>query len=642
MHAARWSDVIAKRGLELIRASRQSRDSAWPGDLVNLNTNTNTSTIAAILVALVVFLAYDVPRVAGADRPPVCQAQPDTPPDPSQPPPPPESKPTTVATIGQAYYCILDNYFAGPVLDNRSLLVAAFAGLTQELLRRGLDQPQATLPPFSGKSSKIDDDWAAFSQVYVQITAKLPADPAVRQAVAEATMRAMVGSLNDNHVSWGSSTANLSGISLSAFLGPVHLDPAAIEPLFVTEATGPAQIAGVWPGDEIVAINGVPPFVNGVLSVGAVKWITESKRDTRVELTLHRAATDATFTVMVMPGPSGPPDQGADSGLVDGKIGYVRIRGFAVEAVDRALAAIADLRRNTQLRGAIIDLRRNGGGSPEAVSRLLGALAHDKVFGYWCDAKGHCTENRIDDSVQLLNLPVVALIDRGCASACDMFASAVKDLHLATLVGTRTAGEVSGPADSYRLEDGSRLGLPKVYQLGANREIFNIVGVPPDHFAPLTAADLSAGRDPGLAKATELLQRFPLGPARQRDLASASNGAATNSPLQVTPSTAADGASPTQPATIANRPSPPTDVHATAVGSAIVLTWTSPESGARLRPMRSRGERGRQLPTCPYNSSAAMQLATIFRRCRPGRISSGFMPSAELTSASRRSRPARS
>jgi carboxyl-terminal processing protease len=101
---------------------------------------------------------------------------------------------------------------------------------------------------------------------------------------------------------------------------------------------------------------------------------------------------------------------------------------------------------------------------------------------------------------------VVALIDRGCASACDMFASAVKDLHLATLVGARTAGEASGPAATYQLEDGSGLSLPKFYQIGANKEIVNTIGVAPDYFAPMTAADLSAGRDPGLAKAQELLR----------------------------------------------------------------------------------------------------------------------------------------
>ena len=415
---------------------------------------------------------------------------------------PPESKPTTINTIRQAYYCILDNYSTGSILDDRSLLTAALGGLTQELQRRGLDQSHA-MPPALTRNA--DDDLAAFSQVYQRITDNLPDDPAVRQAIAEATMRAMVDSLDDNHASWHrSSAANLSGIFLSAFVGPIHLDPAAREPLFVTEASGPAQRAGVRPGDEIVAINGVPPFVNGVLSVGAIKWITESKRDTPVQLSLHRPATDETLGVVLTPGPSGPPDESSNYKVLDGNIAYAKMPAFSAELADNVLAAIADMRKNRQLRGAIIDLRRNGGGS--GTDRLVGALAHDKVIGYWCDAKDHCTENRTDDSVPLLNLPVIALVDRGCASACDMFASAVKDLHLAILVGTRTAGEVSGPAESYALEDGSSISLPKFYQIGANKEILNIVGVPPDYFAPMTAADLSAGRDPALVKAQQLLQ----------------------------------------------------------------------------------------------------------------------------------------
>jgi hypothetical protein len=59
---------------------------------------------------------------------------------------PPELKRITLTTIGQAYYCIRDSYYSGPVLDDRSLLVPAFAALTQELQGRGLDQSEATLP----------------------------------------------------------------------------------------------------------------------------------------------------------------------------------------------------------------------------------------------------------------------------------------------------------------------------------------------------------------------------------------------------------------------------------------------------------------------------------------------------------------
>src|SRR5256886_4146389 len=54
----------------------------------------------------------------------------------------------------------------------------------------------------------------------------------------------------------------------------------------------------------------------------------------------------------------------------------------------------------------------------------------------------------IYSSVPLLHLPLVVLTDRNCASACDAFSGAVKDLRLGTLVGTRTAGIVAAPARS--------------------------------------------------------------------------------------------------------------------------------------------------------------------------------------------------
>lgn len=81
----------------------------------------------------------------------------------------------------------------------------------------------------------------------------------------------------------------------------------------------------------------------------------------------------------------------------------------------------------------------------------------------------------------------------------------MKDLHLGTLVGERTAGSASGPARAYALDDGSLLLLPARRALGPDREIINGIGVAADYYVPLTAADLSAGRDPAVAKALALL-----------------------------------------------------------------------------------------------------------------------------------------
>jgi carboxyl-terminal processing protease len=91
--------------------------------------------------------------------------------------------------------------------------------------------------------------------------------------------------------------------------------------------------------------------------------------------------------------------------------------------------------------------------------------------------------------------------DRNWVSGCDAF----KDLHLGTLVGTRTGGIVSGPGAAYLLDDGSALELPSKHDLSADHELINGIGVAPDDYIPLTAWDVSAGHDPDIAKALTLL-----------------------------------------------------------------------------------------------------------------------------------------
>jgi carboxyl-terminal processing protease len=121
-----------------------------------------------------------------------------------------------------------------------------------------------------------------------------------------------------------------------------------------------------------------------------------------------------------------------------------------------------------------------------------------------CDVADRCTANRTSDSIPLLNLPLVVLTDRSCASACDAFSAAVRDLRLGHLVGTRTAGLVSGVATDYVLSGNSLLRLPSKHQKAADGEVIDGIGVAPDHDVPSTAEDVSAGRDPGVDKALAL------------------------------------------------------------------------------------------------------------------------------------------
>ncbi|MFC4013675.1 S41 family peptidase [Nonomuraea purpurea] len=86
--------------------------------------------------------------------------------------------------------------------------------------------------------------------------------------------------------------------------------------------------------------------------------------------------------------------------MADGDIAHLRLSGFAPGTADRALAALADLRKDRRLRGVVLDLRGNNGGAAVEVTRLLSSFVHGKVFSYNdnCDADDVCT-GRVDGDV---------------------------------------------------------------------------------------------------------------------------------------------------------------------------------------------------------------------------------------------------
>jgi carboxyl-terminal processing protease len=435
-----------------------------------------------------------------------------TPPACSQPQQQPVPGPTTVTTIGQAYYCIFAHYYSAPVLDDRVLLAGAFAGLTQELDRLGDDQPDATMPALTGSR---DGDWAAFAAAYSRVISKVPARDV--QLVAAAAMTGMVAALNDNHARWaypspqppGATSSDTYGVGINTMPGPglARFAPGeALPPAVVTSVDpgSPAARAGVRAGDVIASVNGAPPFTDGLLSLGVFALLYQSyPQQQALRITLRWPVTGATRTVTITPALYQAPALPVTSKLLDGDIGYVQVPAFSPGVASQVLAAVTDLEKTATLHGLILDL--GGGGSGAEVAQLLGAFEHGTAYGYECTVTGTCTADYPDATTPLLHLPLAVLTSRNCVSACEVFSGAVKDLHLGTLIGTRTAGIIAGAALGWLLDDGSLLGLPPKHDVSADHELINGIGVAPDYYIPRTARDLATGHDPDIAKALALL-----------------------------------------------------------------------------------------------------------------------------------------
>jgi carboxyl-terminal processing protease len=430
-----------------------------------------------------------------------------------KPPPGGTTKPTTVTTIGQAYSCIFDHYYAAPTLDDRVLLASAFAGLTQQLDQVGLDQSDATMPTLTGNR---DSDWTRFAAVYQRIISALPARN--RQQAAEATMNAMIAGLNNNHSMWsypapqpGGSHYNSFGLGLMSTPGLTAAERGAAAPKYVTGVIpgSPAARAGVFrPGDVITAVNGSAPFVNGMPSPGVFNLLTFPAPGQTVRITLRWPVTGATRTVTLTPAGFNANGQLVSSKLLAGHIGYVKLLDFVSGDASQVLAAVSALEKKAKLRGVILDLRGNGGGTPAGVAEMVGALEHGRAYGYGCADTGRCTALYPDSHTPLLHLPLAVLTEPSCASGCEQFASAVKDLRLGTLIGTRTAGIVgAATVGVYTLNDGSALQLSTESYLGPDHEIIDGIGVAADYYVATTDMDVVTGHDPDIAKALAVLGR---------------------------------------------------------------------------------------------------------------------------------------
>ena len=467
-------------------------------------TRLAAGALAAAATAMVLVSSPAVGPVARAGAVPLCTGQslPGT---------------TSLKTVEQAYWCILAEYYGGPVLDGQTLLVGAFAGFVGGLNRAGLDSRAAELPALRGDRTQ---DWDAFASAYQYSEAQLRVGTALRQELASATLAAMVASLHDDHAEWlpppspGNQAPMPYGLGLLTSPEPyiaANAPSEAVAPLYITSVLGgPAAGQGLRPGDVIVSVNGAPPFVDGVVSEGVFDLLYPQYPAAQpVSIRLQRPATGRTWTVRMKPTYFEPAAAGTDPvpdfKLLRGDIAYAQVSAFSPGMPLELFGDIRLLAEKAKLHGLVLDLRGNSGGSPAAVADLLGAFVHHATWSYDCTVKGQCAPNQVNSSIALLHLPLVALTDRGCVSACDAFSAAVKDLHLGELVGTRTGGLVSGPASGYTLDDGSVLGLPPRHELGPEHEIVDGVGVAPDHYLPMTAYDLSTGHDPDVAEALDLV-----------------------------------------------------------------------------------------------------------------------------------------
>ncbi len=212
----------------------------------------------------------------------------------------------------------------------------------------------------------------------------------------------------------------------------------------------PADRAGIRPGDLIIAIDNQP--VRGMLPEDAASRM-RGEPGTEVTITVSRDGLDPfdlaiTREIIAVNSVRGR--------MLEPGYAYVRIPVFQLNTGRDFQDEVASLRAEEgELKGMVLDLRNNPGGVLRA--------AVDVVDSFIDSGRVVYTEGRLAESATgyfanaetaAPDLPLVALINGGSASAAEIVAGALQDHGRAVVMGTRSFGK--GSVQSVLPLDGDR------------------------------------------------------------------------------------------------------------------------------------------------------------------------------------------
>lgn len=255
----------------------------------------------------------------------------------------------------------------------------------------------------------------------------------------------------------------------------------------------PAAEAGMRTDDILYKVKGEE--VTGK-DLSLVVTDLKGEEGTEVELSILRGSDviDLTITRRSIEVPT------VESRMIEGEIGYIAITEFD-DVTDEQFFAALDALEAQGMKKLIIDLRDNGGGLVDVTCAILDRLLPEGLIVYTEDKYGNRQEEK-SDAENYFAGEMAVLVNGNSASASEIFAGAIKDYGVGTLIGTQTFGK--GIVQSlFPLSDGSavKITVSRYYTPEGNN--IHEVGIEPDIV-------LEPGEDPQediqLLKAIEVLR----------------------------------------------------------------------------------------------------------------------------------------
>lgn len=219
----------------------------------------------------------------------------------------------------------------------------------------------------------------------------------------------------------------------------VRCTPAAAV-LFWPMPGGPAEKAGVQPGDVVLAVDGRPldtpdlrlraaEFVRGPADSDVVLRVQRGERTH--DLVVRRADVTRPCVKWV---------QWLDR---EQGLAYLHLSDFHKTASTQLFAALDELQKQAPLRGLVFDLRFDPGGNLDECIRIARAFVPSGRIVAQKERGERITEvhDAIPAECRFPDLPMVVLLNERSASASEVLAGALQDHGRAAVVGVRSYGK---------------------------------------------------------------------------------------------------------------------------------------------------------------------------------------------------------
>ena len=299
---------------------------------------------------------------------------------------------------------------------------------------------------------------------------------------------------------------------------------------------GPAQLAGIEPGDLLLSTDGEPVDpskppqfrVGNSVCLGIVKG---NGQNAEVKFEIPNPKSRQPFTL---------PKPVVHRTLREG-VGYLKVNIFpglvgieVARDIDRAVSSLQDSRR------LIVDLRGNSGGGLGALRLMSYLTADHRPIGYSLTRARAQRAYEKESLVRFSGIPsskwqlpllalryafrdhsivlvteglsaqpfhgrIAILVNQHSASAAEMIAAFAQENGLARIVGVKTPGRLVG-SRPFTLQDGYVVILPVGAYLTWSGQTLEGKGVQPDAVVELSYEAVTAGQDPQLDEALRLLE----------------------------------------------------------------------------------------------------------------------------------------